>query len=112
MDCPFHNRQYECRILFTWNMESGQWQVLDYGELKEVPEQFSPLKRLGKARLTFAQMARKMGQEMAVGVGLNLPDYTSNLRVLNSDIRKSKMYISDLDNMVEFHLKRTHQETL
>nr|AAL28458.1 GM05651p [Drosophila melanogaster] len=112
MDCVFHNRQYESRILFTWNMESGQWLVLDYGELKEVHEQFNPLKRLGKARLTFAQMAKKMGKEMAVSLGLNLPDYTSNLRVLNSDIRKSKMFISDLDNMVEFHLKRTHHETL
>ncbi|XP_017040144.1 uncharacterized protein LOC108087324 [Drosophila ficusphila] len=112
MDCAFHKRQYECRILFTWNMETGQWQVLDYGELREVHEQFSPLKRLGKARLTFAQMAKKMGQEMAAGLGLNLPDYTSNLRVLTSDIRKSKMYISDLDNMVEFHLKRTNHETL
>ncbi|XP_017079895.2 uncharacterized protein LOC108113723 [Drosophila eugracilis] len=112
MECVFHNRQYECRILFTWNMESGQWHVLDYGELKEVHEQFSPLKRLGKARLTFAQAARKMGQEMANGLSQHLPDYTSNLRVLNSDIRKSKMYISDLDNMVEFHLKRTCHDTL
>ncbi|KAH8241949.1 hypothetical protein KR038_003162, partial [Drosophila bunnanda] len=109
MDCVFHNRQYECRILFTWNTESGQWQVLDYGELMETHEQFSPLKRLGKARLTFAQLARKMGQEMADSLRLNLPDYASNLRVLNSDIRKSKAYISDLDNMVEFHLKRTPQ---
>ncbi|XP_017100838.2 uncharacterized protein [Drosophila bipectinata] len=111
MDCVFHNRQYECRILFTWNMEGGQWQVLDYGELREVPEQFNPLKRLGKARLTFTQLARKMGQEMAENLSLCLPDYTSNLRVLHSDMRKSKAYISDLDNMVEFHLKRAAQDS-
>ncbi|XP_023174258.2 uncharacterized protein LOC111601751 [Drosophila hydei] len=105
MGCVFHNRQYECRILFTWNMESGQWQVLDYGELKEMHELFSPLKRLGKSRLTFAQVARQMAQEMAASLN-RLPDYTSNLRILNADIKKSKSSICDLDNMVEFHLKR------
>ncbi|XP_030559819.1 uncharacterized protein LOC115761928 [Drosophila novamexicana] len=106
MGCVFHNRQYECRILFTWNMESGQWQVLDYGELKEMHELFSPLKRLGKSRLTFAQVARQMAQEMSASLN-RLPDYTSHLRVLNSDMKKSKSSICDLDNMVEFHLKRT-----
>ncbi|XP_022210853.2 uncharacterized protein LOC111066489 [Drosophila obscura] len=111
IDCMFHNRQYECRILFTWNMESGQWQVLDYGELREMHELFNPLKRLCKARLTFAQMAKKMAKEMTESLN-KLPDYASNLRVLNSDIKKSKSYICDLDNMVEFHLKRTPQGTL
>ncbi|XP_034487357.1 uncharacterized protein LOC117791657 [Drosophila innubila] len=111
MGCVFHNRQYECRILFTWNMESGQWQVLDYGELKEMHELFSPLKRLGKSRLTFAQLARQTAQEMATSLN-SLPDYTCNLRVLNSDMKKSKSCICDLDNMVEFHLKRTTNELL
>ncbi|EDW13996.1 uncharacterized protein LOC6572426 [Drosophila mojavensis] len=111
MGCVFHNRQYECRILFTWNMESGQWQVLDYGELKEMNELFSPLRRLGKSRLTFAQVARQMAKEMAASLS-RLPDYTSNLRILSADIKKSKTSICDLDNMVEFHLKRTNSEVL
>ncbi|TDG42418.1 hypothetical protein AWZ03_011166 [Drosophila navojoa] len=111
MGCVFHNRQYECRILFTWNMESGQWQVLDYGELREMHELFSPLRRLGKSRLTFAQLARQMAQEMAASLS-RLPDYTSNLRILSADIKKSKTSICDLDNMVEFHLKRTNTEVL
>ncbi|KAH8359471.1 hypothetical protein KR093_006955 [Drosophila rubida] len=111
MGCVFHNRQYECRILFTWNMESGQWQVLDYGELKEMHELFSPLKRLGKSRLTLAQLARQTAQEMAASLN-GLPDYKSNLRVLNSDMKKSKTSICDLDNMVEFHLKRTNNEII
>ncbi|XP_060647869.1 LOW QUALITY PROTEIN: uncharacterized protein LOC132785685 [Drosophila nasuta] len=109
MGCVFHNRQYECRILFTWNMDSGQWQVLDYGELKEMHELFSPLKRLGKSRLTLAQLARQTAQEMTASLN-GLPDYYSNLRVLNSDMKKSKSSICDLDNMVEFHLKRTNNE--
>ncbi|KAH8307564.1 hypothetical protein KR044_003005 [Drosophila immigrans] len=111
MGCVIHNRQYECRILFTWNMESGQWQVLDYGELKEMHELFSPLKRLGKSRLTLAQLARQTAQEMATSLN-GLPNYKSNLRVLNSDIKKSKSSICDLDNMVEFHLKRTNDEMI
>lgn len=111
MGCVLHNRQYECRILFTWNMETGQWQVLDYGELKEMHELFSPLKRLGKSRLTFAQLARQTAREMALSLS-SLPDYTSNLRVLNADMKKSKSSICDLDNMVEFHLKRTNYNEL
>lgn len=111
MGCVLHNRQYECRILFTWNMETGQWQVLDYGELKEMHELFSPLKRLGKSRLTFAQLAQQTAREMALSLS-SLPDYTSNLRVLNADMKKSKSSICDLDNMVEFHLKRTNYNEL
>ncbi|KAH8267276.1 hypothetical protein KR018_000673 [Drosophila ironensis] len=106
IDCVLHNRRYECRILFTWNMESGLWQVLDYGELREVHEQFSPLKQLGKSRLTFIQLARNMGREMADSLRPCLPNYASNLRVLSMDIRKPKAIIRDMDNMVEFHLKR------
>ncbi|EDV93113.1 uncharacterized protein LOC6564021 [Drosophila grimshawi] len=111
MGCNFHKGQYECRILFTWNMESGQWQVLDYGELKEIHELFSPLKRLGKSRLTFAQVAKQMAREMSASLN-RLPDYTCNLRVLTADIKKSKTSICDLDNMVEFFLKRTNIEML
>ncbi|XP_068155571.1 uncharacterized protein [Drosophila tropicalis] len=108
LDCVFHSRQYECRILFNWNMETGQWQVLDYGELKEMLELFSPLKRLGKSRLTLGQMTQKMALDL-VGSLNRLPDYASNLRILNADMKKSKTFISDLDNMVEFHLKRITQ---
>ncbi|XP_030375999.1 uncharacterized protein LOC115625176 [Scaptodrosophila lebanonensis] len=107
MDCAFHNRQYESRILFNWNMESGVWQVLDYGDMKEIlaMEPFGPLRRLGTSRLTFAEVAKKTAQELSASLN-KLPDYACHLRVLNSDIKKSKSFICDMDNMVEFHLKR------
>lgn len=37
LDCAFHRRHFECRSLFAWNTHSGDWSIIDYGVLAELP---------------------------------------------------------------------------
>lgn len=106
LNCAFHRRQYECRVLFTWNMFTGEWDVLDFGELHDHKLQNIFIRKGVKRNpVSLAQRAKKLAREMAQTLS-KLPDYTSNLRVLNSNIKKSKKTITDIDNMIEFYLKR------
>lgn len=36
VDCVFHRKHYQCCSLFTWDVATGDWAVLDYGELVEM----------------------------------------------------------------------------
>ncbi|XP_073818783.1 uncharacterized protein isoform X2 [Musca autumnalis] len=106
LNCAFHRRQYECRVLFTWNVSTGEWEVLDFGELHDHKLQNIFLRKGVKRNpMSLAQRAKKLAREMAQTLN-KLPDYTSNLRVLDSNIKKSKKTITDIDNMIEFYLKR------
>lgn len=100
----FHRRQYECRVLFTWNMMSGEWDVLDFGELQDY-KHYSFCPKKDHANTSLQHRAKKLAREMAQTLN-KLPDYTSNLRVLDSNVKKSKKSITDIDNMIEFSLKR------
>ncbi|XP_075150533.1 uncharacterized protein LOC142224635 [Haematobia irritans] len=106
ISCGFHQRQYECRVLFCWNMTTGEWDVLDFGELQEHKLQnIFTNKGVKRNQVSLAQRAKKLAREMAQTLN-KLPDYTSNLRVLDSNINKSKKTINDIDNMIELYLKR------
>lgn len=37
LDCAFHRRHFEARSLFTWDVCTGDWCVVDYGTLAELP---------------------------------------------------------------------------
>lgn len=37
LDCAFHRRHFEARSLFTWDVCTGAWCVVDYGTLAELP---------------------------------------------------------------------------
>uniref|UniRef100_W8C9T5 DDB1-and CUL4-associated factor 15 n=1 Tax=Ceratitis capitata TaxID=7213 RepID=W8C9T5_CERCA len=108
LDCIYHRRQFECRILFTWNMENGEWEVLDYGELHECKQSdlISPIKRCGRMPVTLAQTAKSLAKEMSLSLSKIEQNYTSNLRVLDSNIKKSKLSLADHDNAIELCLKR------
>nr|XP_014092377.1 uncharacterized protein LOC106618959 [Bactrocera oleae] len=108
LDCVYHRRQFECRILFTWNMESGEWEVLDYGELHEYKQSdiLSPIKRCGRIPITLSQTAKKLASEMTASLSKIEQNYACNLRVLDSNIKKSKLSVADFDNAIELCLKR------
>lgn len=109
LDCVFHRHQFECRILFTWNMETGDWEVLDYGELNELRKDFfSPIKIFSPNKMktqSLAQTAKKLAQELSNTMG-KVQNYANNLRVLDSNLKKSKTSLTDCDNMIEFYLKK------
>ncbi|XP_037943322.1 uncharacterized protein LOC119676160 [Teleopsis dalmanni] len=104
LDCIYHRHKYECRILFSWNMETGVWDILDYGELIEY-KTVSKVQQTKKVTDDLACRAKKIANELSTNLK-NIQDYTCNLRVLESDLRKPKSYITDLDNMLEFYLKK------
>lgn len=93
--------RFECRILFTWNMETGIWEVIDYGELKEM----SALSILKSSTGGLAKLAKNLSIELTSSLN-RVQNCSDNLKVLDSTLDKSKPYITDLDHMVEFHLKR------
>lgn len=105
--CTHHRKPCECRILFTWNMESDVWEVLDYGELVETKnfDVVTPAKRSGRGRLNLAATAKKMAHELRTSL-TKMQNYSQNLLVLDSNVSKSKTSLIDLDNTIEFYLKR------
>lgn len=111
LDCVFHRKQFECRILFTWNMELGDWDVLDYGELHEFnrigqPYESNSTKSSSKSfGGGLSKTAKSLAQELAASLD-KLQDFSSNLRVWDSNVSKSKVCLTDLDNVIEFYLKR------
>ncbi|XP_055848551.1 uncharacterized protein LOC129913751 [Episyrphus balteatus] len=111
IDCVFHRKQFECRILFTWNMELGDWDVLDYGELHEFNRTGQPYDS-GSTKSSsksfgggLSQTAKSLAQDLAASLD-KLQDFSSNLRVWDSNVSKSKSCLTDLDNVIEFFLKR------
>lgn len=96
LDCVFHRKQYQCRTLFTWNLESGDWTVLDYGDLLEVAQK-SNVKNSGELNQVL--------QKIAADLFNNLNDLESfnNLRVLDCCNDKSKEFLRDYQNSIEFY---------
>lgn len=84
---------------------SGEWDILDFGELHDYNHyKYSPKNKFS-SNVSLQQRAKKLAKEMAQTLH-KLPDYTSNLRVLDSNVKKSKKSIIDIDNMIEFSLKK------
>lgn len=86
-------------------MSTGEWDVLDFGELHDHKLQNIFIRKGVKRNpVSLAQRAKKLAREMAQT--LSKPDYTSNLRLLDSNINKTKKTITDIDNMIELYLRR------
>lgn len=98
LDCVFHRKHYECQILFTWDIESGEWNVLDYGTLLEV----SPVLASGKNSSYIHRIVAKLAADMTSGLNA-YSDIFNNLRVLDTCVGKSKKVLKDIDNSIEFY---------
>lgn len=98
LDCVFHRKHYECRILFTWDIDTGEWNVQDYGELLEVP----PIHGYGRNSSELHRTVKKLATELIGSLG-EQPDLFNNVRVLDCCNEKSKEVLKDLDNSIEFY---------
>lgn len=98
LDCVFHRKHYECQILFTWDTESGEWHVLDYGNLLEV----SPSLSSEKHTPYIHRIVSKLAADMISGLTTHAEIFT-NLHVLDSCVEKSKKVLRDVDNSIEFY---------
>lgn len=98
LDCVFHRKHYECQILFTWDIETGEWNVLDYGNLSEV----SPALASEKHTPYIHRIVSKLASDMISGL-TSYNEIFNNLHVLDSCVEKSKKVLRDVDNSIEFH---------
>lgn len=91
-DCLIHVKHYQCRVLFTWDTESGDWNVLEYGELIKV--QYKP--KLGD----LGTIVKKHAQELMANHN-GVPPW-NNIKILDSYYLRSKTCLTDNENAVEF----------
>lgn len=98
LDCVFHRKHYECQILFTWDIDTGEWDVIDYGNLLEV----SPVLVTGKSTPYIHRIVGKLAADMISGLN-GCSDIFNNLHVLDSCIDRSKKVLRDIENSIEFY---------
>lgn len=126
IDCRTHRKIYQCRSLFTWNITSGEWTVLDYGSL--APGPLLELKKLASNYNRLLGKLRKFTRKLfASSPPPPLPssssfssqpldeldsnrtyEYLQHLRVLDSNNEKTKQRLVDLEHMIEFFRKQPH----
>lgn len=106
LDCIFHRKHYESRILFTWDIDTGEWNVLDYGELVEIP----PVLAFSRNSSELHRAVKKLANELT---SVMITDLYSNdhLRVLDSSIDKSKDVLVDSENSIEFYRSRNYRQS-
>lgn len=94
LDCVIHRKLYQCQVLFTWNTETGEWNVLDYGNLSEVLNKKSSGELNSIARQSAAEF------KSTLNYNTNLSNY---LRILDCCNEKPKLYLRDQRNSIEFY---------
>ncbi|XP_065079248.1 uncharacterized protein LOC135702160 [Ochlerotatus camptorhynchus] len=115
IDCRTHRKIYQCRSLFTWNITSGEWTVLDYGslasgpllEVKKLASNYNRL--LGKLRKFTRKLFASSSSPQLDELDSNRTyEYLNHLRVLDSNNEKTKQRLVDLVHMIEFFRKQPH----
>lgn len=126
LDCVFHRKHYQCCSLFTWDVATGDWTVLDYGELVEMGPRWRSQSTKKQTTILRAR-ARKMANQLRGGCGdeqegegkkrkenkkgerglgregVKEELVEDHLRVLDSCNAKSKDALTDLRNCIEFY---------
>uniref|UniRef100_A0A182PNI8 DDB1- and CUL4-associated factor 15 WD40 repeat-containing domain-containing protein n=1 Tax=Anopheles epiroticus TaxID=199890 RepID=A0A182PNI8_9DIPT len=108
IDCQTHRKIYQCRSLFTWCITTGEYVILDYGHLVSGPyleerKLFSNYNHLLKKLRSFT---KKLFASEGRGEMNRTYEYLRHVRVLDSDMTKTKRRLTDLENMIEFYLRR------
>lgn len=101
-DCFAHRKLFESTVLFTWKICGNDWDVLDYGQLKQLSGQMRlthPIRGNSQEMLT-----RKLQRftKKVFGKDRTRFDNCDHLRVLDSNEQKSKDSLLDSKNGIEF----------
>lgn len=136
VDCIIHRRLYESRTLFYWNINTGEWHVIDYGNLlllsdyknnnNRCNEGSKKKKKHGRGSSN-SDIINNMTSSLNNGKKKNLLkdelirytkklfrkksrtyDYLQHLRVLDSNIEKTKKTLKDFKNMIEFYRRHAN----
>ncbi|XP_050068332.1 uncharacterized protein LOC126556847 [Anopheles maculipalpis] len=113
IDCQTHRKIYQCRSLFTWCITTGEWMILDYGHLTSGP--YLEVKKLASNYNYLLKKLRSFTTKLfTTSEGQNEStrtyEYLHHLRVLDSDTKKAKRRLTDLDNMIELYLRRPRRD--
>lgn len=103
LDCAFHRKHYECQILFTWDIDTGEWNVLDYGNMTEVSASLAN----GKNPSYIHRIVSKLAADMISGL-IAYSELFNNLHVLDSCVDKSKKILTDYENSIAFYRTSQH----
>lgn len=125
LDCAFHRRHFECRSIFTWNVQSGDWTILDYGELAELlPSVLRKRNATGSGgggastasmgtagdaagvagtASELTRIVRRMAREFAPSLRKDGPADWAGLWTLDSCVDRSKERLRDQHNSIEFY---------
>lgn len=90
--------KFQLRTLFTWNINDGALNVIDYGKLVPLKGTRHPPMTVDVNELTCKMTTT---QNMIF----------SHLRILTADVSKSKQKLIDMQNMIEFYRKHRHSTT-
>lgn len=104
LDCVFHRKHYECQILFTWDVDAGEWNVIDYGNLLEVSSTLAN----DKIPSYIHRIAGKIATDITIGLQA-YSEIFNNLYTLDSCIDKSKKILKNADNSIEFYRMSQHR---
>uniref|UniRef100_A0A336MM12 CSON003535 protein n=1 Tax=Culicoides sonorensis TaxID=179676 RepID=A0A336MM12_CULSO len=94
-----NTHKYQLRTLFTWNINDGMLNVLDYGKLV-------PLKGV-RAPPTYHFDVNGITEKFISEQN----EIFNHLRILRADVSKSKQKLSDMTNMIEFYRKNNKDST-
>lgn len=102
-DCAPHRKQYESRTLFTWNVATGDWQILDYGTLSDAAKRKTGELNGIVKKLAVDMMQQQQQQQRDM--------YGDNLWILDSCNEKSKEVLRDCEKAIEFYRGRRDPRT-
>lgn len=107
--CVFHRKHYQCCSLFTWDTQTGEWLVLDYGQLTEINDKSRNQSNNKKQSINLRNAIKDLVQNLRNAVegkrSATSPDDVDHdhIRVLESRNDKSKESLIDLRNCIEFY---------
>jgi DDB1- and CUL4-associated factor 15 len=107
-DCLIHRKLYQSSVLFTWNIASGDYEVLDYGKLKLVGNRIRGTSNsAGRSQNQLVKKLNKLTKKLfhsgEARVDLhNDKQYLDHLRILDADENRTKDSLVDLKNCIEF----------
>jgi hypothetical protein len=105
-DCFAHRKLFESTVLFTWKISGDNWNVLDYGQLKQLsgPMMLAHPVRGNRQEMLIKKLQRFI--KKIFGKDRTENDLFDHLRILDSNEDKSKQSLVDHKNGIEFYRRQ------
>lgn len=101
-DCYTHRKLFESTVLFSWGLSGSDWEIHDYGMMKQIRMTKHPM------RVNRQEMLMRRLQRSNKRIFSHVKDSQNfdHLRILDSNEDKSKETLVDLHNGIEFYRRQ------